>query len=73
MNETTRELIIKECKRKKITQKQLLEQAGLGTQFMQSMKTHKLIADNIYKIAVILDVSIDYLMGRTDNPTSHKC
>ena len=28
--------------------------------------------DKIYKIADYFDVSVDYLLGRTDNPDSHK-
>ena len=29
-------------------------------------------ADNLAKIADYLDCSVDYLLGRTDNPQSHK-
>lgn len=72
MNEKIRESIVKECKRKNITQKELLQRAELGSQFMQSIKTHKLLAENLIKIADVLDVSIDYLTGRTDNSKSHK-
>ena len=28
--------------------------------------------DKLIEIADILDISVDYLLGRTDNPDSHK-
>lgn len=67
-----RERIIKCAKEKDITQKELLIKAGLNSQFLQDMKRYKILAENIKKIANVLDVSVDYLLGRTDNQESHK-
>lgn len=67
-----RQKIIKCIKEENITQKELLEKAGLNTQFLQKMKTSGLLAKNLKKIADVLDVSVDYLLDRTDNPKSHK-
>lgn len=55
-------------KSKNITIKKLLEDVGLGFNTMSNMKTSMPKADNLARIADYLDCSIDYLMGRTDNP-----
>lgn len=60
------------AKSKNITIKQLLEDVGLGFNTMSNMKTSMPKADNLAKIADYLDCSVDYLLGRTDNPNSHK-
>ena len=39
-----------------------------ATATMSNMKTSMPKADNIAKIADYLDCSVDYLLGRTDNP-----
>lgn len=51
-----------------VTVKQLLSDVGLGSNTMSNMKTSMPKADNLAKIADYLDCSIDYLLGRTDNP-----
>lgn len=56
------------AKRRKISVKQLLEDVGLGFNTMSNMKTSMPKADNLAKIADYLDCSVDYLLGRTDNP-----
>lgn len=53
---------------KGITVKQLLSDAGLGLNTMSNMKSSMPKADNLAKIADILGCSVDYLLGRTDNP-----
>lgn len=55
-------------KSKNITVKQLLEDVGLGFNAMSNMRTSMPKSDNLAKIADYLDVSVDYLLGRTDNP-----
>ena len=55
-------------KSKNITVKQLLEDAGLGFNAMSHMRTSMPKSDNLAKIADYLDVSVDYLLGRTNNP-----
>lgn len=56
-----------------MNQKDLVIKAGLNIQFLQDMKKRNSIkADALEQIADVLDVSVDYLMDRTDNPKSHK-
>lgn len=62
------ETIKKVSKSKNVTIKKLLEDVGLGFNTMSNMKTSMPKADNLAKIADYLGCSIDYLMGRTDNP-----
>lgn len=63
--------IKKEAKSNNISVKQMLEQAGLGANTMSNFKTSMPKADNLAKIADVLECSVDYLLGRTDNPQSH--
>ena len=51
-----------------ITVKQLLADAGLGYNMMTMMRTSMPKADNLAKLADGLGCSVDYLLGRTDNP-----
>ena len=51
-----------------VTVKQLLIDVGLGFNTMSNMKNSMPKADNLAKIADYLDCSVDYLLGRTDNP-----
>lgn len=53
-------------KSKGISIKKLLSDVGLGFNTMANMKTSMPKADNLAKIADYLDVSVDYLLGRTD-------
>lgn len=48
--------------------------AGLGvkTSSIYSFKTSYPSIEKIFKISIILDVSIDYLVGKTDNPVVNK-
>lgn len=65
--------IIKDlAKSKNVTVKKLLEDVGLGFNTMSNMKTSMPKADNLAKIADYLDCSVDYLLGRTDNPEINK-
>lgn len=66
------ENIKKYSKAKKISVKRLLEDVGLGFNTMSNMKTSMPKADNLAKIADYLDCSVDYLLGRTDNPEVNK-
>ena len=60
------------AKLKKITVKQLLADAGLSYNMMTMMRTSMPKADNLAKLADYLDCSVDYLLGRTDDPQSHR-
>ncbi len=56
-------------KQKKVTLKSLFEECGLGRNTMAHLTAGKSIAhDSLAKIADYLDCSVDYLLGRTDNP-----
>lgn len=58
--------------RKKVI-KDMLDICELGSNTMSGMYHGKAIAfDSLAKIADYLDCSVDYLLGRTDNPDSHK-
>lgn len=63
---------IKKCaKEKDITVKALLQKAGVGEKMVSNMSGKNGSypqTDKIAKIAVILDCSVDYLLGRTDEP-----
>ena len=55
-------------KKNQVSVKLLLESVGLGFNTMSNMKTSMPKADNLAKIADYLGCSVDYLLGRTDNP-----
>ena len=50
--------------------KEILTKAGLSQNTLSNMKTSMPKVDNIAKIADYLDVSVDYLLGRTDEQTT---
>lgn len=60
------------CKSKGVSVKKMLEDVGLGFNMISCMKTSMPKADNLAKIADYLDCSVDYLLGRTTDPESHK-
>ena len=60
---------IKELAQKRnVSVKQVLSDIGLGFNTMSNMKTSMPKSDNLAKIADYLNCSVDYLVGRTDNP-----
>lgn len=63
-------IIRKRCKAKKITLKSLLEQCGINRNFMYDLEKNAQApsADKLEAIADYLDCSVDYLLGRTNNP-----
>lgn len=62
-------LRIKEvAKDRDVVLRQMLEDVGLSKGTMNNLRTSMPKADNLAKIADYLDVSMDYLMGRTDEP-----
>lgn len=52
----------------------MLNSCELSKNALSSMQSRGswLQANNLAKIADYLDCSVDYLLGRTDNPNSHK-
>ena len=67
--------LIKEvAKNKGISVKTMLEECGLNKNLLSSMTTRLSWpqANNLARIADYLDCSVDYLLGRTDDPNAHK-
>ena len=61
------------AKIKNIVIKQMLIDCELGSNTMSALYHCKSIAfDSLAKIADYLDCSVDYLLGRTDNPEVNK-
>lgn len=60
------------AKSKGLTVSTVLKEVNLGRNTMANFKTSMPKADNLAKIADYLDCSIDYLLGRTDDPDLHK-
>lgn len=60
------------AKARGVTVKTLLSDAGLGYNMMTMMRTSMPKADNLAKLADGLDCSVDYLLGRTDNPVVNR-
>ena len=56
-----------------VSLKAMLEDLQLGSNTFSHMKHGRMIAaDSLARIADYLDCSVDYLLGRSDNPDSHK-
>lgn len=62
------------CKSKNITVSFLLAKCEITKSFIYDLEKRNTSpsVDKISKIADYLDCSVDYLLGRTDNPESHK-
>ena len=62
------------AKQKNLKISDMLNACEINKNALWSMKSRGswLHANKIYKIADYFDVSVDYLLGRTDNPDSHK-
>lgn len=61
------------AKLKKITMKQLLSECGLNINAVSEFSKGKnLSCISLARIADYLDCSVDYLLGRTDNPEVNK-
>ena len=67
-------LIKQFAKSKNITIGKMLSDCGLSINTLSSMQSGGYYprVEAICKIADCLDCSVDYLLGRTDNPDSHK-
>lgn len=64
------EKIKKRLKEFGTTAEQMLSELGMGKRTLQNYKASMPKADNLAKIADYLDCSVDYLLGRTDDPNS---
>ena len=71
--QTTKNRIREICKNKNINAKQMLLDCSLGANAIQQINDVKGMASfSLAKIADYLNVSTDYLLGRTDNPEINK-
>ena len=60
-------------KEKKLTQAEVAKEVGLSARCYQDLELGaKPGFDNLLHIADFYDVSVDWLMGRTDNPHAHR-
>ena len=62
------------AKKNKVIIKVMLEDCGLNKNALSSMQSKGSTpkSENLAKIADYLDCSVDYLLGRTDNPKINK-
>lgn len=61
--------IKQQAKKKKLPMKELLGTCGLGINAVSEMAKGKAMSSiALARIADLLGVSVDYLLGRTDNP-----
>lgn len=60
------------AKEKSITLKEMLSSLELGINALQNVSDKGIASFSLAKIADYLDCSVDYLLGRTDDPESHK-
>lgn len=65
------ERIKKLAKEQKKAVKTMLAELNMGPNTMSNFKTSMPKADTLARIADYLDCSVDYLLGRTDNPKAH--
>lgn len=60
------------AKEKKISLKMLLDSCDLNINYISDLsKGNQALVSNVYKIADYLEVSVDYLLGRTDNQSGY--
>ncbi|EFM33988.1 helix-turn-helix domain-containing protein [Streptococcus pyogenes] len=69
---STFEKIKELCQKQGISLNQLEERLGFSTNYIYSMKRGNPKTENLQKIADYFNVSTDYLLGRTNNPTIAK-
>ncbi|KKF40877.1 helix-turn-helix domain-containing protein [Streptococcus uberis] len=65
---STFEIVKELCKKQGISLNVLEEKLGLGKNSLYGLKRNQPSADRLQEIADYFNVSIDYLLGRTDNP-----
>lgn len=67
---TTFERIKKVSKEQGYSLTKLNDKAGLGTNSIYHWKTKTPSTESLSKVANVLNVSVDYLLGKTDNPST---
>lgn len=69
----TKDRIKQLCKNQKINMEDMLSNCNLGVNAIRQINDIKGMASfSLAKIADYLDCSVDYLLGRTDNPEVNK-
>lgn len=58
------------CKKRGITVSELENRVGFGKNSIYKWKTQSPKIETLQKVAEYFEVSTDYLLGRTDNPTA---
>ena len=67
--QTTKERIKGLCKIQKVSMEQMLSELNLGVNAVRQITDTKGMSSvSLYRIADYLNCSVDYLLGRTDNP-----
>lgn len=69
---STFERIKETAKKRGLTLAQLNDKAGLGTNSIYHWKSKRPSAENLSKVANVLGVSSDYLLGNDPTPTKKK-
>ena len=65
--------IKKEAKKQKVQLKVMLSACDLNVNFISQMSDGSVpLSTSLAKIADYLDCSVDYLLGRTNNPQAHQ-
>lgn len=57
-------------KKRGLSLQQVATKAGIGINSIYQWKTQTPGIDRLTKVAEVLNVSVDYLLGKTDNPSS---
>lgn len=65
---TTFEIIKKLCSDRGMTISQLTSELNMGENSIYRWKTQKPALEKLQQVADFFNVSVDYLLGRTDNP-----
>lgn len=72
-SQITKERIKVSCKNKNVNMAELLEKCNLGVNAIRQINDTKGMASfSLAKIADYLGCSVDYLLGRTENPEINK-
>lgn len=72
-NQLSADRIKSQAKSQKIALKTMLSDLDMGVNLISHLaKGQSITAENIARIADYLDCSVDYLLGRTDNPEVNK-
>lgn len=69
-NKQTADIIRILCRQRHITIRNVLDNCGINRNFIYDLEKAEKVpaADKLESIADYLDCSVDYLLGRTDNP-----